>query len=55
MVEVSEIDTRRTPQIPYREMEESHELSHIEHPEHDELLTLNIGRTTRPRTACCGC
>ncbi|MGH3101225.1 MAG: NADH-quinone oxidoreductase subunit D, partial [Thermoleophilia bacterium] len=24
-------------------MEESHELSHIEHPEHDELLTLNIG------------
>ena len=40
---MSEIDTRRTPQIPYREMEESHELSHIEHPEHDELLTLNIG------------
>ena len=24
-------------------MEESHEISHIEHPEHDELLTLNIG------------
>ena len=40
---MSDIDTRRTPQIPYREMEESHELSHIEHPEHDELLTLNIG------------
>ena len=40
---MSELDTRRTPQIPYREMEESHELSHIEHPEHDELLTLNIG------------
>jgi NADH-quinone oxidoreductase subunit D len=43
MVEVSDLDTRRTPQIPYREMEESHELAHIEHPEHDELLTLNIG------------
>jgi len=40
---VSDIETRRTPSIPYREMEESHELSHIEHPEHDELLTLNIG------------
>ena len=40
---MSDIETRRTPQIPYREMEESHDLSHIEHPEHDELLTLNIG------------
>jgi len=40
---VSDIETRRTPAIPYREMEESHEISHIEHPEHDELLTLNIG------------
>jgi NADH-quinone oxidoreductase subunit D len=29
--------------ISYREMEASHELSHIEHPEHDELLTLNLG------------
>jgi len=43
VVEVSDIETRRTPSIPYREMEESHEISHIEHPEHDELLTLNIG------------
>ena len=24
-------------------MEDSHELAHIEHPEHDELLTLNLG------------
>ena len=40
---MSDIETRRTPSIPYREMEESHELSHIAHPEHDELLTLNIG------------
>ena len=40
---MSDIETRRTPSIPYREMEESHEISHIEHPEHDELLTLNIG------------
>ena len=44
MVGVSEVDTTRSaPHIPYREMEESHELSHIEHAEHDELLTLNIG------------
>jgi NADH-quinone oxidoreductase subunit D len=41
---VSDVDTTRSaPRLPYREMEESHELSHIEHPEHDELLTLNIG------------
>ena len=41
---MSEVDTTRSsPRIPYREMEESHELSHIEHPDHDELLTLNIG------------
>jgi NADH-quinone oxidoreductase subunit D len=32
-----------TPQIPYREMEASHELSTIEHPGTEELLTLNIG------------
>ena len=44
MVGVSEVDTTRSaPHLPYREMEESHELSHIAHPEHDELLTLNIG------------
>ncbi len=40
---MSDLETRRSPQIPYREMEESHDLSAIEHPEHDELLTLNIG------------
>ncbi len=43
---MSEIDTRDqrlTPEIPYREMEESIELSHIAHPENDELLTINFG------------
>ena len=29
--------------MTYREMESSVELAHIEHPEHDELLTLNLG------------
>jgi NADH-quinone oxidoreductase subunit D len=29
--------------LTYREIEDSHELSHIEHPEHEELLTLNLG------------
>jgi NADH-quinone oxidoreductase subunit D len=32
----------RTPRVPYREMEESHTLSTIEH-EAEELLTLNLG------------
>src|SRR3712207_5056868 len=32
-----------TPNIPYREMEQSVELEHIAHEESDELLTLNIG------------
>jgi NADH-quinone oxidoreductase subunit D len=32
-----------TPHLPYRELEDSHELSHIEHPESEELLTLNLG------------
>ena len=32
-----------TPDIPYREMEESVELSHIAHPESEELLTINFG------------
>jgi NADH-quinone oxidoreductase subunit D len=32
-----------TPDIPYREMESSIDLAHIAHPEHDELLTLNLG------------
>jgi NADH-quinone oxidoreductase subunit D len=43
---MSEIETREgrlTPDIPYREMEESIELSHIAHPESDELLTINFG------------
>jgi NADH-quinone oxidoreductase subunit D len=40
---VSEIDTRLTPDIGYREMEESYELAHIQHPESDELLTINFG------------
>ena len=31
------------PSIPYREMEESVELSHRAHPESDELLTINFG------------
>ena len=29
--------------MTYREMEQSVELAHLEHPEHDELLTLNLG------------
>jgi NADH-quinone oxidoreductase subunit D len=33
----------RTPQIPYREMEASHDLSTIEHEGAEELLTLNLG------------
>src|SRR5205823_3527612 len=32
-----------TPHMPYRELEDSVEVSHIEHPENDELLTLNLG------------
>ena len=35
-------DVRR-PQIPYREMEDSHTLSTIEHEGTEELLTLNLG------------
>ena len=33
----------RTPQIPYRQMEESIDLAHIEHEGTEELLTVNIG------------
>ncbi|MET0686460.1 MAG: NADH-quinone oxidoreductase subunit D, partial [Solirubrobacteraceae bacterium] len=40
---MSDLDTRLTPDIGYREMEESYELSHIQHPESDELLTINFG------------
>jgi NADH-quinone oxidoreductase subunit D len=40
---VSDLETRPTaPQIPYREMEASHEIQHLPHAE-QELLTLNIG------------
>jgi NADH-quinone oxidoreductase subunit D len=41
---MSDIETRPgTPAIDYREMEDSHELSHISHGAEQELLTLNIG------------
>ncbi len=43
---MSEIDTgsqSRPAGLSYRELEDSHEISHIAHPEHDELLTLNLG------------
>jgi NADH-quinone oxidoreductase subunit D len=42
---MSEVDTGReslTPEIGYREMEESYDVSHIAHPE-NELLTINFG------------
>jgi NADH-quinone oxidoreductase subunit D len=39
---VSEVSTRPGG-ISYREQEQSIELAHIAHPEHEELLTLNIG------------
>jgi NADH-quinone oxidoreductase subunit D len=37
------VDEVRSPQLPYREMEESIDLSHVAHPENEELLTLNMG------------
>jgi NADH-quinone oxidoreductase subunit D len=50
VVAVSEIDTRKEGMVAptpggmtYRQLEDSIELSHIEHPEHDELLTINLG------------
>jgi NADH-quinone oxidoreductase subunit D len=43
MSEITERPASLTPTIPYRDMESSVELAHIEHPEHDELLTLNLG------------
>jgi NADH-quinone oxidoreductase subunit D len=43
MSDVSTRDERLTPDIGYREMEESVELSHIAHPGSDELLTINFG------------
>ena len=38
-----EVRTPGTRPMTYREMEESVELSHIAHPESDELLTINFG------------
>jgi NADH-quinone oxidoreductase subunit D len=43
MSDISARDERLTPDIAYREMEDSVELSHIAHPESDELLTINFG------------
>jgi NADH-quinone oxidoreductase subunit D len=43
---VSEVTPRTTDRpggLTYREQEESIELAHIPHPEHEELLTLNLG------------
>jgi NADH-quinone oxidoreductase subunit D len=41
---MSDLETRPTaPHIPYREMEDSHEISHIPHGAEQELLTLNLG------------
>jgi NADH-quinone oxidoreductase subunit D len=41
---MSDLETRPTaPEIPYREMEDSHEISHIPHGAEQELLTLNLG------------
>jgi NADH-quinone oxidoreductase subunit D len=43
MSEVSPRTADRPGGLTYREQEESIELAHIAHPEHEELLTLNIG------------
>jgi NADH-quinone oxidoreductase subunit D len=43
MSDIETRDRRLVPDIPYREREESVELSHIAHPESDELLTINFG------------
>ena len=41
---MSEVQQRSAiPGMTYREMESSVELDHIQHPEHEELLTLNLG------------
>ena len=41
---MSDVESRPTaPAIPYREMEDSVELSHISHGAEQELLTLNLG------------
>ena len=43
MSEIESRDRRLVPDIPYREMEQSIDVSHIAHPESDELLTINFG------------
>ncbi len=43
MSDLESREQRLVPEIPYREMEESVELSHIAHGESDELLTINFG------------
>jgi len=46
VVEVSDLESREqrlVPEIPYREMEQSGEISHIPNPESEELLTINFG------------
>jgi NADH-quinone oxidoreductase subunit D len=45
VVEVSDVTEgpSAAPGLSYREMESSIDVAHIEHPEHDELLTLNLG------------
>jgi NADH-quinone oxidoreductase subunit D len=47
VVAVSDVTQRPTqsavPGQSYREMEQSYDASYVEHPEHDELLTLNFG------------
>jgi NADH-quinone oxidoreductase subunit D len=41
---MSDLETRPSaPQIPYREMEASHDIQHISHGAEQELLTLNLG------------
>ncbi|WP_231379240.1 NADH dehydrogenase (quinone) subunit D [Candidatus Solirubrobacter pratensis] len=42
---MSDVTPRPTaaPGLSYREMESSIDLAHVEHPEHEELLTLNLG------------
>ena len=43
MSEVSTGSTSRPGGITYRRQEESVEVEHLAHPEHEELLTLNLG------------
>ena len=43
--------------VPYRERERSVTMEPMGADDelHEELFTLNIGLTTRPRTGCCAC